>query len=163
MPKVMSSVLMDDIKTLREKTSAGIMDAKKALEESDGDMAKAEGLILKRGIMRAEKKADREAKQGVIATYTHMGGKIAVLVELNCETDFVAKTDEFVALGRELAMQVASMNPATVAELLDQVYIRDAKLTVRELVKIAAGKVGENIVVTRFARFALGESSTPTA
>ena len=152
MAKVIS---MEDIKILREKTNAGVMDAKKALEESDGNMAKAEEWIRQKGMQRAEKKADRETKAGVIASYVHMG-KIGVLVELNCETDFVAKTDAFVNLGKELAMQVSSMNPESVDELMAQVYIRDGAKTIAELVKETAGKVGENVTVKRLARFELG-------
>lgn len=149
---------MNDIKQLREETGAGVMDAKKALEESNGDMKKAQAWIREKGIQRAEKKADRETKQGIIASYVHMGGKVAALVELNCETDFVAKTDDFMNLGRELGMQVASMNPQSVKELMEQPYIRDPKQTIAEYVKSVGGKVGENVVVTRFSRFAVGES-----
>lgn len=156
MPKVIS---MDLIKQLREKTSAGVMDAKKALEESKGDMVKAEAWIKAKGIMRAEKKGDREAKQGVIASYVHQGSQVVALVELNCETDFVARTDTFINLGKEVAMQVASMKPSTVNELLEQPYIRDAKTTIKDLVKTVAGTVGENVVVTRFVRMAVGETS----
>jgi len=153
----MAKVTMDDIKALREKTRAGIMDAKKALEESNGDMKKAEAWIKAKGIQRAEKKADREAKAGIIGSYVHMGSRIAALVELNCETDFVAKTDDFVNLGRELAMQVASMNPKDVAELLAQPNIRDPKTTIEEMVKGVAGKVGENVVVNKIVRFEVGK------
>jgi len=135
MPKV---ITMDLIKTFREQTGAGVMDAKKALQECDGDMEKALAWIQKKGIARAEKKADREAKAGVVASYVHAGSQIATLVELNCETDFVAKTDDFMNLGREVAMQVASMSPENVEELLKQAYIRDAKLTIEQLVKINA-------------------------
>lgn len=156
MPKVIS---MDLIKQLREKTNAGVMDAKRALEESKGDMKKAEDWIREKGIQRAEKKADREAKQGVIASYVHQGAQVVALVELNCETDFVARTDKFVALGKEIAMQVASMKPTTVDELMAQAYIRDAKLTIKDLVKSTAGIVGENIVIARFTRMAVGETA----
>lgn len=149
---------LEEIKNLREQTGAGVMDAKKALEETDGNMTKAIEWIRMKGIQRAEKKADREAKQGIISSYIHMGGKVAALVELNCETDFVAKTDDFMSLGKELAMQVASMNPQTVEELLEQPYIRDAKVSVKDLVKSTAGKLGENVVVARISRFAVGES-----
>jgi len=156
MPKVIS---MDLIKELREKTNAGVMDAKRALEESNGDMKKAEDWIREKGIQRAEKKADREAKQGVIASYVHQGAQVVALVELNCETDFVARTDKFIALGKEVAMQVASMKPANVEELMTQAYIRDAKLTIKDLVKSTAGTVGENIVIARFTRMAVGETA----
>ena len=158
MAKVIS---MDDIKKFREKTGAGIMDAKKALEQSNGDMAKAEAWIKERGIQLANKKTGREAKQGVVASYIHMGGKIGSMVELNCETDFVAKTPDFANLAKEVAMQVASMDPKTVEELLAQPYIRDAKTTIEELIKVVAGKVGENMIVSRFERFELGASEAP--
>ncbi|HKY74051.1 MAG TPA: translation elongation factor Ts [Patescibacteria group bacterium] len=156
-------ISMDLIKELRDKTSAGVMDAKRALEECNGDMGKAVDWIREKGIQRAEKKADREAKQGLIASYVHQGSQVVALVELNCETDFVARTDAFIKLGKELAMQVASMKPATVDELLAQQYIRDAKLTVRDLVKSTAGTVGENIVVTRLMRMAVGETAEQAA
>jgi elongation factor Ts len=159
MAKITAS--MADIKILREKTGAGIMNAKKALEESAGDMKKAEAWIREKGIQLADKKAGREVKEGIVTSYVHMGGRIGALVELNCETDFVAKTDDFVNLGREVAMQIASMQPKDVAELLDQPYIRDPKTTVRDLIKSVAGKVGENVAVSRFARFALGETEAP--
>src|SRR5690349_20983903 len=104
------AISMDLIKQLREQTGAGIMDAKKALEESDGDMKKAAEWVRQRGLAKAAKKADRDAKEGIIASYVHMN-KVAAMVELNCETDFVARNEEFQNLGRELAMQVASMAP----------------------------------------------------
>ena len=157
MAKVAAKITMDDIKALREKTRAGVMDAKKALEESDGDMKKAEAWIKAKGILRAEKKADREAKAGMIGSYVHMGSRVAAMVELNCETDFVEKTDDFIDLAKELAMQVASMDPKDVAELLAQPYIRDPKTTIEGLVKGVAGKVGENVVVSRMVRFEVGK------
>lgn len=154
------TVSLNEIKKLREKTGAGVMDAKRALEESKGDMKKAEAWIKAKGIQRAEKKADRETTQGTVSSYVHLGGKVASLVELNCETDFVAKTGDFANLGKELAMQVASMNPKSVDELLKQPYIRDPKTLVGDLVKSVAGKLGENIVIARAVRFGVGESST---
>jgi len=141
------AVTMDEIKILREKTGAGVMDAKKALEESSGDMKKAEEWIAKRGIVLAEKKADRETAQGVIGVYVHHNQKSGALVKLLCETDFVAKTDDFQNLARELAMQVTSMKPESVEDLLGQTYVRDPQLTVEELVKQVSGKVGENVKV----------------
>lgn len=158
MAKVIS---MNDIKKFREKTGAGIMDAKKALEQSNGDLAKAEAWIKEKGIQLADKKAGREAKQGVVSSYIHLGGKIGTMVELNCETDFVAKTSDFINLAKEVAMQVASMEPKNVEELLAQPYIRDPKTTIQDLIKGVAGKVGENVIVSRFARFELGETETP--
>lgn len=146
------AVTMDDIKILREKTGAGVMDAKKALEESAGDMKKAEAWIQKSGIMKADKKADRETAQGVVGVYIHHNQKSGALVKLLCETDFVAKTDDFQQLARELAMQVTSMKPETVAELLAQEYVRDSQLTVEQLVKQVSGKVGENVKVAEMVR-----------
>lgn len=146
------TVTMEDIKTLREKTGAGVMDAKKALEESAGDMKKAEAWIQKRGIMKAEKKADRETAQGMVGVYVHHNQKSGAMVKLLCETDFVAKTDDFQKLARELAMQVTSMKPETIDELLTQEYVRDAQITIEELVKQVSGKVGENVKVGEMVR-----------
>jgi elongation factor Ts len=146
------SISMDLIKQLREKTGAGVMDAKRALEDSNGDMKKAEAWILKKGLARAESKAERETNQGVVHAYIHHDGKSGALVTLTCETDFVARTDDFKTLARELAMQVTSMNPTNVDEFLKQEYIRDTKLTIAELIKQTAGKVGENIQLKAFTR-----------
>ncbi|MEO8581019.1 MAG: translation elongation factor Ts [Patescibacteria group bacterium] len=150
------SISMDLIKQLREQTGAGIMDAKKALEESNGDMTKAAEWVRQRGLAKAAKKADRDAKEGIIANYVHMN-KVAALVELNCETDFVARNDEFQHLGKELAMQVASMAPESVDELMKQQYNRDPKKTMEELVKELSGKIGEKMEVKRFVRYQVGE------
>ena len=136
-----------DIKKLREETGAGVMDVKKALEEADGKFDKARELIRERGLAKAAKKADRETKEGFVGSYVHMTGKVAAMVSLQCETDFVARNEEFQKLARELAMQVASMRPETVDELLEQDYIRDPKLKVADLVKALSGKIGENIQV----------------
>jgi len=146
---------MDQIKQLREKTQAGIMDAKKALEESKGDMAKAEAWIMAHGLIKAEKKADRETKQGVVGVYVHHDGKRGAMVKLLCETDFVARTDEFKTLARELAMQVTSMNPESKEAFLDQEYIRDAKLKISELIKQVSAKTGENVQLGEFVRLEL--------
>lgn len=148
-------VSMDQIKQLREKTQAGIMEAKKALEETNGDMAKAEAWIAERGLAKAEKKADRETKQGVVGIYVHHDGKQAAMVKLLCETDFVARTDEFKNLARELAMQVTSMNPESKEAFLDQEYIRDSKFTIATLIKQVAAKTGENIQLGEFYRMEL--------
>ena len=150
------SISMSQIKDLREKTGAGVMDAKKALEESNGDMTKAAEWVRQRGLAKAAKKADREAKQGIIASYVHMD-KIASLVELNCETDFVALNDQFQKLGKEIAMQVSSMAPETIEELLAQQYNRDPKKTIDELIKELSGKIGEKMEVKRFVRYQVGE------
>jgi elongation factor Ts len=136
-----------DVKKLREETSAGVMDVKKALEEANGNFDKARDLIRERGLAKAAKKADRETKEGFIGSYIHTTGKVGAMVALLCETDFVARNEEFQKLGRELAMQVASMRPETVEELLEQDYIRDPKYKIDALVKELSGKVGENIQV----------------
>lgn len=153
----MIKITTEQIKKLRTKTKAGVMDCRRALEESGGDMKKAEEWLRKKGIKAATKRAGRETKQGLIEVYTHNDGKIVGIVELLCETDFVARTDEFKQLAHDLAMQVAAMNPKNVKELLKQPWIRDEKKTVDSLVKETIGKTGENIVVKRIARFELGE------
>jgi elongation factor Ts len=168
----MADVSMEKIKDLRERTSAGVMDCKRALEQAGGDMEKAERLLAEWGMAAAGKKAHRVTAQGLVETYIHAGGRIGVIVEVNCETDFVARTDEFRNLAHEVAMQVAAQNPLVVAQddlpagfeglpteavLLLQPYIRDPSKSIRDLVNEAIGKTGENIVVRRFARFEIGE------
>ncbi len=148
--------MVEKIKELRERTGAGVMDAKKALEEAKGDMNKAVELILAKGLARAEEKSEREVNSGKVYCYTHLGGIAASMVEVACETDFVAKTDEFDVLCKEIAMQIVSMNPKDVEELLAQPYIREASKTIEQLIKELIGKTGENIRVIRFARFKLG-------
>jgi elongation factor Ts len=154
------------VKELRAKTGAGIMDCKRALQDSNGNMDKATELLRQRGLASSSKVAGREAKQGLIESYIHTGGRIGALVEVNCETDFVARTDEFRTLAREIAMQVASMNPTTVGSmeeddgegLLSQEYIRDSRKTIRDLIKETIAQVRENIQVSRFMRFEVGMS-----
>ncbi|HUV43103.1 MAG TPA: translation elongation factor Ts [Patescibacteria group bacterium] len=153
----MTKIKADQIKKLRAKTKAGVMDCRRALEESSGDLKKAEAWLRKKGIESASKREGRETKQGLIEVYLHNDGKIAGLVELLCETDFVARTDEFKKLAHELAMQAAAMKPKNVKEFLKQVWIRDEKETIDSLVKELISKTGENIVVNRVARFELGE------
>lgn len=138
---------MDQIKQLREETGTGIMEAKKALEEANGDYEQAKKIVFERGLMKAAKKADRETNEGYVGCYVHTTGKVAAMVTLLCETDFVARNDEFTKLAREIAMQAASMRPETVAELMEQEYIRDGKFTIQELVKTLSAKVGENITI----------------
>lgn len=147
--------MLEQIKELREKTGAGVMDAKRALEEAGGDMKKAEEIIRAKGFAKAETKAQREAKAGLVCTYSHQG-RVGVMVEVNCETDFVAKNPEFENLCREIALQIASMEPKDVEELLTQDYIRDGSRKVGDLVKELISKTGENIQVRRFERFELG-------
>lgn len=146
---------MNKLKKLREETGAGIMDVRRALEASKDDEAKARQWLKENAIKTADKKADRETKEGYVASYIHTTGKVAGIVALTCETDFVAKTEDFRTLGREIAMQVASMDPSNVEELLAQPYIRDPKNTIQDLVKQAAGKLGENIVVKQIMRMAI--------
>jgi elongation factor Ts len=175
------------VKDLRERTGAGIMDCKRALQETDGDLDRAMTLLRQQGLAKAEKKAGRAALQGVIEPYIHGAGRIGAIVEVNCETDFVARTEDFRALAHDLAMQVAATAPRYVSEeeipaeafaelerefgsrkgaleavsLLDQPFIKDGKQTVRDLVRERIGKLGENIVVRRFARFEVGADLPP--
>ncbi len=199
----MADVSAKLVKDLRDKTGAGMMDCKKALAESDGDMIKASEWLRQKGIASAEKKSSRIAAEGAIGTYIHTGARVGVLLELNCETDFVARGDLFQGLLKDVAMQVAACPnveyvsteeiPADVVEkeksiemgrddlsgkpeqmkakivegrigkrlkelvLLEQPFIRDSSMTVAELVKQVAGKIGENVKVRRFTRYTLGE------
>ena len=150
------SVNIEDIKKIREETGAGIADVRSALEEADGDVAQAKEVLKKKGLDKANSKSDREVKNGVVEVYSH-NGKVGILLELLCETDFVAKTDDFKNLAHELVLQVASMNPSTVEELLTQEYIRDSSLTIDILVKSVVAKLGENIQIGRFERIVLGQ------
>lgn len=143
------------IKKLREESQASVADVKKALEESEGDYKKALDWLRKRGAEIAEKKKDRETAQGLVESYVHGNGKIGVLVKLSCETDFVARTQEFKNLAHEVAMQISAMDPKDVPSLLLQEYIRDPKLTIEDLIKEAVGKLGENIKVAEFSRIEL--------
>ena len=146
----------EEIAKLRGETGAGVMDCKKALDDSKGDYEKAKELLAKNAQVIAKKKQDRLAKQGLIECYSH-GGKIGVILELNCETDFVAKNEEFKNLTHELAMQIASMNPKSVEELLNMPYIRDESMTIKAILEQLIGKIGENIQIKRFTRYELGE------
>jgi len=146
----------NDVLKLRQETGAGVMDCKKALEEASGDFAKAKELLKARGVEIANKKAGRNANEGIIECYVH-GSKVGVMVELASETDFVARNEEFKKLAHEIAMQVASMAPSNLEELLKQDYIRDPGKTIADLVHEAVGKIGENIQVRRFVRYSLGE------
>lgn len=148
-------VSLDQIKSLRETTGVGIMEAKKALTTSGGKAAAALALLKKWGAERLASRDDKETKEGQVFAYIHSGGRIGAIVSLNCETDFVANSAEFQALGKELAMQVASMEPKTATELLKQTYIRDSSLKVEELVTQLAVKVKEKIIVAAFKRFAI--------
>lgn len=170
------------VKELREKTGAGIMECKRALEETGGNIDKAMDKIRQSGLAKADKKSGRTAQQGLVEPYIHGGGRIASLVEINCETDFVARTPDFKTLCHDVAMQVAATNPrylssddvpaADISELerefgskekafeavclLDQPFIKDPKVSIRDLVRASIGKIGENIVIRRYARFEVG-------
>lgn len=149
-------VNLNDLKKLREESSAGVSDCRQALEDAKGNYAKAKKLLVERGLEKASKKEGKETTQGVIESYVH-AGKIGVLVELRCETDFVARTDEFKNLAHEIALQVASMNPENVEELLKGEYIRDPNMTIAGLIAQTVAKLGENITVAHFTRMMLGD------
>jgi len=159
------------IKELRNQCGAGIMECRNALLEVSGDVKKALQILKERGLLKAQKRADRVTAQGLVEAYIHTGGRIGALIEVNCETDFVARTDEFKGLAHELALQVAALSPQFVSEeeipeganvepqaacLLLQPYIRDPGKTVRDVIVETMAKIGENIRVRRFARFELG-------
>jgi elongation factor Ts len=188
------------VKQLRDKTNAGMMDCKRALVESDGDLSKAEDILRKKGIASASKKASRSAKEGVVASYIHMQGKVGVLVEINCETDFVAKNESFREFVKDVTLHIAAAHPLYVSRdqvpleaierekaiyrdqvtgkpanviekiiegkidkffgsvcLLDQAFIKDPDQTIKDLVALKIAALGENIVIRRFARYAVGE------
>jgi elongation factor Ts len=159
------------IKELREQTGAGVMDCRSALIEADGDTGKALKILEQRNMVRAQKKAGRTTAQGIIEAYIHTGGRIGAMVEVNCETDFVARTDEFKEMAHNLAMQIAAQDPQFVSRdevpetastvpdvacLLLQPYIKDPTKTIGDIITETIAKVGENIKVSRFARFELG-------
>jgi len=199
----MTAISAAMVKELRDKTGAGIMDCKAALTESDGNIEAAIDFLRKKGIATAKKRAGRAASEGTIQSYIHMGGKIGVMVEVNCETDFVAKNDDFRDLAKNIAMHIAATNPVgitpedvpediierekdiyraqaletgkpenildKIAEgklqkffkencLLQQPYVRDPDTTVEDLLNETIGKIGENITISRFCRFQIGES-----
>ncbi|MDE3113150.1 MAG: translation elongation factor Ts [Chloroflexota bacterium] len=175
-----------EVQRLRTETGAGVMDCKRALEESHGDYEKAKDILRQKGLAAAAKRAGREAREGVVESYIHSGGRIGALVELSSETDFVARNPEFKELARNIAMQIAAMSPIVVSEdeltsearseivkehggdekkaietavLLKQPYIRDNTKTVGDLVAALAQSTGENVKVRRFARFQLGAAA----
>ncbi|HJO39293.1 MAG: translation elongation factor Ts [Vicinamibacterales bacterium] len=197
------SISATDVKALRDKTGAGFMECKSALAEANGDTDEAMTILRTRGVAKAAKRAGRSTDQGLVGSYIHTGGRVGVLIEVNCETDFVARTDDFQQLVKELAMHVAAANPTYVQRdevpaetlehekgifraqleeqkkpahvidkiiegkiesyfketvLLDQPSIRDPKTPVSQLVAAAIAKMGENVTISRFARFKLGEA-----
>ncbi|MDP2731430.1 MAG: elongation factor Ts [Dehalococcoidales bacterium] len=158
------------IKELREQSGAGIMECRNALIEAEGAIEKAQQILKKQSLIKVKKKSSRSTGQGVIDAYVHAGGRIGALVEVNCETDFVARTEEFKELAHDMAMQVAAMNPQFVSTeeipegayiepetacLLRQSFIKDLSITVQDVINEAIAKLGENIKVSRFARFEL--------
>ena len=188
------------VKQLREKTNAGMMDCKRALVESGGDLNRAEDILRKKGIASASKKASRVAKEGVVASYIHLHGKVGVLVEINCETDFVAKNESFRDFVKDVTLHIAAAHPLYVSRdqvpvesierereiyraqvkgkpenvtekivsgkldkffgsvcLLDQAFIKNPDQTVKELVAAKIAELGENVVIRRFTRYAVGE------
>lgn len=165
-------ISLELIKELREQSGAGIMQCRNALEKHEGNREKALEYLKEQGLLEAKEKAERTAAEGLVEAYIHTGGRVGAMVELNCETDFVARTDEFKELAHNLAMQVAAMDPRFVAEedlpreselepsaacLLLQPYIKDQEKSIGDIITETIAKVGENIKVGRFARFELGE------
>ena len=165
-------VTVELVRTLREQTGAGVMECKQALEASQGDLEKAAEALRLKGFAQAAKRAGRATTEGIIEAYVHTGGRVAAIVELGCETDFVARTAEFKGLAHDLAMQVAAMaptyldenevedgdsRPAAEAALLHQPFIKDNSSSVGEVVRELAAKLGENVRVLRFTRMAIGE------
>ena len=153
----MAEISAGMVRELREKTDAPMMECKKALTEAAGDMAKAEEILRVKLGNKATKAASRVAAEGVVATHIAADGKLGTILEINCETDFVARTDEFKNLAHEVAMQISAMDPKDVKELEKQEYIRDTSRTIGDLIKETIAKVGENIVIKRFERFELGQ------
>ena len=193
------------VKQLRDKTGAGMMDCKNALTESDGDLDAAIDFLRKSGVAKAEKKGSRETKEGLVYSYIHAGGRLGVMIEVNCETDFVAKTDGFIELAHNLAMQIAATNPIALDKdsvsddiiskekeiyteqakssgkpdniiekmvegrlskffqencLMEQTYIKDSEKKINDLMTETIATLGENITISRFTRFAVGESNS---
>ena len=193
------------VKELRDKTGAGMMDCKNALKDSDGNIEKAIDYLRKTGIAKAEKKGSRDTKEGIIYSYIHAGGRLGVLIEVNCETDFVAKTDSFVELSHNLAMQIAATNPIALKResipepvisrekeiyadqakssgkpeniiekmvdgrmnkffqencLMEQAYIKDSEKKILDILTESIATLGENITISRYTRFAVGESDS---
>ena len=168
-------ISLESIKELREQSGAGIMQCRNALEKNEGNREKALEFLKEQGLLKAKEKAERTAAEGLIEAYIHTGGRVGAMIELNCETDFVARTDEFKQLAHNLAMQVAAMNPKFIAEeevpkkadiepqvacLLQQPYIKDQEQTIQDIITDTIARVGENIKVGRFARFELGEQES---
>ena len=144
----------DNVKKLRELTGAGVMECKRALEEAKGDFDAAKDIIAEKGVLKAEKKSERKTGAGVLESYIH-NGRVGVLLEVRCETDFVARTDDFKNLAHDLAMHIAAMNPENVEALLTQPFIKDPSKSIDVVIKQVIGKLGENTKVERFMRYEL--------
>ena len=167
------AVTADAVKQLRDLSGAGVMDCKKALDETGGDVEKAVKVLRDKGIANAEKKSGRETGQGLVDSYIHAGGRIGVLVEVNCETDFVARTEQFKRLVHDIALQIAGIPTTLVISedqlppdaegtpeetvLMKQTFLKDSSRTIEQLVKEAIAKTSENIRIRRFTRFELGQ------
>ncbi len=143
-----------DIVRLREETGAGIMDAKRALDDAKGDYAGAVKLIAERGLAKADKKQDRSTGAGLLETYVH-NNRVGVLLDIRCETDFVVRSDPFRTLAHDIAMHISAIGPASVEELLAQPFVRDESVSIQDLIKLTVAKLGENIKVQRFTRYEL--------
>lgn len=173
------TISMDDIKALRDMTSCGVMECKNALEKAGGDMEKAKEILKQRGIEMAAKKSERVAKEGRVESYIHAGNKIAVLVEVNCETDFVGRNEDFIKFTKDVALHIAAMSPKFISEkdvpaddltaapdkkaylaemcLLSQPFVREPNKTIGEYLNSVIAKTGENIVIGRYVRYKVGE------
>lgn len=151
------SYTASDVKRLREETGAGMMDCKKALDAANGNYEEAKEIVRQKGLANAEKKADREVKEGYISSYVHQNSKVAALVEIMCETDFVARNAEFQQMAKDVAMHVVAMNPDNVETLLTESFIKDPSITVGDLIKALSGKIGERFVLNRFVRYEVGQ------
>ncbi len=143
---------LEKLKQLREETGISMMECKKALEEAQGDIEEAKEILRKKGKEFAEKKVKRETKQGIIESYIHPNKKIGAMIELHCESDFVARSEDFKNLAHELCLQIAAMNPEKIS-LMSQPWIRDETKTVKDLINEYIAKLGENIMVKRFIRY----------
>lgn len=145
----------ETVKQLREKTGASMMDCKKALEDAKGDESKALELLKEKDKLTAMKKSERTANQGLIEAYIHTNGKIGVLLEIKCETDFVAKNSEFKELAHDIAMHIAGMDSKDIEILMSEPFIKNPSITIKDLIEAKIGKLGENIKIGKFIRFEL--------
>lgn len=149
----MTKNILDLVKQLRKETGVGIMECKAALEETKGNLEKAKKVLEKKGLKKAAEKSERETNQGYIVTYTHANGKIGVIAEIFCESDFVAKNSDFLNFAKEICLQITAMAPKNLKELLSQEYIREPEKTIEDLLKMTIAKFGENIKIGKFERY----------